>query len=219
MLRTGETLFTSDTSNQYTDSGGSVGPWKDKSRNSVHAVQTTTSAKPTLSSTGINSKPALTFDGGDYMVSPAIAAMRSGEIWTVSSVTSTNRCIVENYNGGSNCFVVSHQQGNWRLAAGSIVNYLDIPVAAPTTGLTRLYWDADAAASPYYVGEYAGTTVNGNGTISDTGQTNINIGSRGTSSLFMLGSIGEIFIVNRLLTSDERLLLKKYIAGKWDVQT
>lgn len=52
-----------DDANTITIVSGAVSQWSDKSGNSIHGAQSTASARPTLDATGINSKPALSFNG------------------------------------------------------------------------------------------------------------------------------------------------------------
>ena len=59
-------LDASDTST-ITHTSNAVAQWADKSGNNYHATQETAANKPILNSTGLNGKPAITFDGtNDY---------------------------------------------------------------------------------------------------------------------------------------------------------
>jgi hypothetical protein len=54
--------------NTITESGGVVSQWNDKSGNERNASQPTAAYRPTYQGTGLNNKPALSFDGGDDML-------------------------------------------------------------------------------------------------------------------------------------------------------
>ena len=79
------------------DDGDSVDEWKDQSGNNKHFTQSTASKKPTFvaSDATFNSKPCLSFDGGDQLTKAFDADLNSNEftIFMVLSITN-NFCSV-----------------------------------------------------------------------------------------------------------------------------
>jgi len=64
MLSTALWLDAADAST-ITESGGAVSQWNDKSGNSRNAVQSTAGFRPVFSTTGLNSRQSINFDGTD----------------------------------------------------------------------------------------------------------------------------------------------------------
>lgn len=93
---------------------GFVKTWYDQSGNDKHATQTTTTAQPTIVSSGvvekINGKPALKFTGTQQLFAPAIAfgctfvvCQRGGDNQVISELTysAVNRGLFPGTGGGS----------------------------------------------------------------------------------------------------------------------
>lgn len=71
--------------------GSKVSQWADKSGTGRHAVQGTDAARPTYVSAGLNGKSVLSFDGGDYMLTPDIFTAASDvSIFIVHQATAND---------------------------------------------------------------------------------------------------------------------------------
>ena len=83
-------LDASDTST-LTLSGSSVSQWNDKSGNGKHAVQATAASRPTYSATGLNSKPAVFFNGSQYYMQSSVGrfSLQTRSMYIVLATANT----------------------------------------------------------------------------------------------------------------------------------
>lgn len=226
-------LDASDTAT-ITASSGSVSQWNDKSGNGYNAVQAVSSAQPTTGSTTQNGLNVLTFDGNDGLSISSFNMTGGGQtfsVWAVfSCVSAGDRVVMEqsaNYNSNPGSFIFVRNNNNTiglgRNQAAGTENYTSFATTQTVTTTRRPFvgiFDGTLTTNEFS-GFIAG---DGSGTRSLNANTNANnitatlyIGSRANSSLFLSGSICEIGICLKPLTTGERLSLESYLAKKWAV--
>ena len=212
------TMYTDNTETIPSSNGSPVGRWRDKSKYSRHAEQSTASAKPTLSSSAIKGCYGVTFDGGDILstITPHIPTNTIGELWTVSLLTGAgSQFIVETLDASGGNFI----QQSWTSASASYRTVLCFPsifIAKPV-GLTllRSTWSASASVDRgTFESDDARATTGTSGMLDSGPPRPVNIGSR-YNGFGAIGAIGEVIWIGRLLTSVEAADLKGYLKLKW----
>ena len=216
-----------DDSGTITLDGSAVTEWRDKSGNSRHVAQGTPANRPAYSSTGFNSKGALTFDGSNDFLSAA------------SGITSGT------YTGRFEVFYVATREGN----GGTIITER----AASNVGTSQwinissvYYISSDGATAPsnhtigstvynslasgggiVYHGHQPGVRdvlwLNGAaqtvaaGTASNiTGSAGFRVGSReGSAGGIWNGKMCEVLVLLSAPSTDTRQKVEGYLAHKW----
>jgi hypothetical protein len=218
------TLFTDTGEGTPSANGAAVGRWKDKSGSARHADQAVAGAKPTRSDSLFGgSRTGLSLDGGDALATPAIdlSGTAAIELWVVAqgTVAGASEVIVEagNGTGADGAFILYYgagavSVGHWAPVNGSdatgddnshVYRYTANRAAAAGSE-DVIYIDAAASGTPY-----------GSGTTGNFANLAVNIGARNGASLYFAGSIGEIVIAKRALTSGESTALHSYLQAKW----
>jgi len=207
-------------SNTITESGGSVSQWDDLSGNGNNVTQGTGSAQPTTNATTQNGKNVLDFDGLDFF-------------------TSTDSDLLALTNGSNTCFVVSVQDVT---AQDYLINITESAVNRYALHYTStagdIYFQSRTAAANGVTftgatttnfsikrGRREGTTqaiaVNGSAEVTNAfGADAPNsdafwIGTRASIDSGLNGSIAEILMYNRSLTSAEITSVETYLSNKW----
>lgn len=215
-------LDASDATTLSYNSGSCVSMWRDKSGNNYHASQSSAVSCPT-SNVGLNGKKVLSFDGSnDYLASPNVYLNSEMTVFCVSNCNNT--LFMEHsptansndgfyfYGGGGGMMRVQRNPslsyislnawlaGGYSIAAGSNSTGLDI---------TCYYTGSPVLPSFYNTSSFANTyTTN-----------TFYIGSRAGSALFTTGSIGEIIIYNKKLSTLEMSKVDSYLYQKWSIST
>jgi len=211
-----------DDSSTITEAGGLVSAWNDKSGQGNNATQGTGSKQPTTEATTENGKNVLDFDGGDTLVLPAaldsipnsahtmfVVSNRSTEaattnaIVSISAVAATRTVMFYSSVAGR----VSYRNAGSASADNS---------SNTNTNMQILRGTFDGAST-------VTSTVDNNTPVSsataaaaadaDTGT----IGSRADTDLYLTGSISEILIYDRVLTSAEITNVETYLSNKWGI--
>lgn len=193
--------------------------WSDKSGNGNDATATTT--QPASGATTENGKNVLDFDGSESLTLPSalytiptgdntifVAAKRTSEDASLDAVLGMGESGVNN-----GYFLV------YSSAAGSVI-FRNRQIAGTVTSTGNTNTDFQILR-----GRRSGTTqavsVN-NGTevtaATATDPTTVDIaliGNSASASLFLDGSIGEIIIYNRSLSTAEYTQVENYLANKW----
>jgi hypothetical protein len=208
-----------------TASGGLVSQWTDKS--ATAAVLTASgSARPTLSSTGFNSRQALVFNGtstnmasvSPYTATNGLSAMTR---IAVCQNVSGNSVVARVFNGGSDMFV--NMNGSWRSAvdATSGTNFVNSASFSNSNTLPAgVYADVFSSATITQYGLGSAATVTVNGTIpatTGTGTPTLHVGSNIGVNFFWNGPIAEVIYFNRALTRAELSRVESYLAAKWGI--
>ena len=199
----------------------------DRSGNGNHTqVQSTGTARPTLTSNQINGLSCAVFDGGDTLQLPSslLSIPNSGNtIFAVANCTdnSQQRRIIAGTDGGTSRYKLSFgtKAGSGSTTTSTFGNFTTGTVGADfTTGANTNY--------QVFTGTFSGTTetlsVNGQTEVSDSNAgaftaTDMYIGSQVGSLSMHVGGIAEILIYNRVLTPSEILKVNLYLANKYGI--
>jgi len=200
-----------------TSYSASTGTWTDKSGNGQNFSQQTPNNRPIVSAVTQNGLTLLEFDGGNDQLTNGtnflqvanctlFAAFRrlggayGGIISSSGGADRSPGIVVDNGRGAVRGFA------NLSLANAAAVDSFNITSATVTDGATVMWTngtqiDADAATSTL-----------------DTTQTTTAVGTyRQTASNFLNGYIGEIIAYTRVLTTDERKRVERYLGKKWGI--
>lgn len=236
-------LWLNDASS-VTDAGGSAAQWNDISGSGWHATQGTSSARPTVIASGLNSRRVLSFDGAnDYM------SLGGGALDMARNAPSA--WIFAVYNHALDATAVERPIATWSINAGSTRAGLFAALAAakntPQGGGRRLDSDSSGWASAgaeygnawamtlthvdyanrrstIYMNGAPGIAANtlwaGAGNTSDTSSNNARIGGNSASGspvTFFHGQIAEILAGTDAPTADEIDKIFGYAAHRWGI--
>lgn len=220
-------------SSTITLNGSNVSAWASKV-NSWSLSQGTASNQPAYTTAGINGRNCVTFDGTNDGLSVASFAPGSNKVtvWAVFTAASgTFQVLAEtssNYNANDDSFVVYRETTNKVEASMRDTTTGSYPLGyarfqssgtlTTTVGLAVAVFDRSLGSSK--------TTVHLNGSSAGTrpedsqGSTNfasytLYVGSRGGSSSFLNGKIGELGVVAGALGSTDLASLLSYSQSKW----
>lgn len=185
--------------------------WNDLSGNAFHAVQTTNAARPYYKTNAINGKPALLFQGAQYLITPlqpkASDLAHGSTLFVLCS--PTNNGIAFGAWGDPRFYF-----GVWSdtLQSGYGTNWARVGV--PSYGTPRLFRL-----------QYNGTDsrLYANGVIMHTNPatfvgTNANVMAAGTAygtNRHFYGLISEIILFRRSLTTNEVEAVEQFLGYKW----
>lgn len=211
-----------------------VSEWRDKSGNGYHVTQSTSSSRPTTGSTLINQRNVLGFDSAAWLRSTGSTNLNVGNVtvFTVFGETSSgnNKGIISAFDtsGGSdwttaNAFAVTTASSPRSYAFERNGNSGSGFVTGSKPSTFGVY-STQANSSGFNQSWYNGNTA-GSGTITGTfGVANggFLVGSRWlTGSVSTLdeitGSIAEIIIYSRVLTTAEMASVHNYLKNKWGI--
>ena len=204
------------------DSSNKVYKWHDKSGNGYDAFGSVNNQLPLYSSTGINSKPALSFDGSnDFLEANNRLGLPANPAITVIMVARVNQHAQADerffeIGGGSHHLAVStgSEGWSWRHNGGQ-ERYSN--TAVNTDYL--LAWERPAngnyASSKFYLnGVEQARTTGSSDTSSPTDTTSKYIIGKGLNGNALNGKIGEIIVLNNDSNTD-REKVEGYLAHKW----
>lgn len=204
--------------------GDPVGYIADKSGNGNHAIQATSTKRPTLRQDG--SLYYLDFEGDDALATSAIDFTGSDQLTVCSGArkdTDTTMVVGElSANVGTNngAFRLASLSNTWRYGAKgtSIVNVNATPYgAASLSVLTGLSDISDPVATIRVDGVQKATSTTSQGT-GNLGNHTLNLGARGNgSSLFLDGRIYGFVIRDVLSSGSDLTNLEAYMAAKTGV--
>ena len=210
--------------------GSRVSQWRDKSASALIARPITGDVGPTYPTSGgalLNGRRALAFDAAvaaaSLKISPSLAAGITVYVVGQSVATAWNSHGWLANARGANGFIL-HPDLNSRQLTGYIVNtsgaYSALAGVTPSSiTIPHLYGLSYAAPSALTLLDGAATSstvsVSRNSGVVDVylGRDFCCIGRNGT------GSIGEVLIYNRALTTAERQLVERAIMARWGIGT
>lgn len=205
------------------ESSNLVSQWTDKSGQGNNAVQGTGANQPTTNATTSNGNNVLDFDGGDFLEIGSFTALLSelvdftvfialksdvndatDRVLFASSVDTNNRIAIARTN--SDTFVT----GSFN---GSVFDSVDVSFTD-----TASFHIGTMVNTPATTGRLDGTALAGstdNPSVSATANTTI--GSRTDETVFWNGSVAEVIVYSRELSSAEVATVEKYLGNKWGV--
>ena len=210
-----------------TQSGGLVSTWADKSGTSKNATQSG-GARPAYSATGLNSKPAIDFDGTDddlvlssvtgldvvnqsfFIVAKRDNAAGRTEIAFAVGSTATGDCLADTPRWTDNIMYSQVGYTSNRPTPTSVIT--DAPYINVVTGGSLQL-------------SYTNGTLIGTGTTQST--SNFSVANGGfvgsgraisTSNRYFDGKISELIIISSVAALDLRQKLEGYLAHKWGLE-
>jgi len=220
-----------------TDEG--VGTWNDQSGNARHVTQTTNTDRPVYKATGgPGSKPCIQFDGtDDYMLS-------SSHWWgsddmtviAVYKVANATRASIEalisrnTATGNLRQFIVYAGLGGtpyeitvFLAKDGGAANTVDDKDSGKSAAFRAVSWVINGTTTIYIDGSSQSvsrtTAGTGDGTIYNTSNV-LGVGvnrASDTPNFFLQGSISEIIVYSKALTTTERAAIENYLNKKYDL--
>jgi hypothetical protein len=227
-----------------TTNNNKVTQWNDLSGNGHHVTQADTSKAPTYSATGgPNSRPTMTFDGTNDFLASAAHFWGSDDITVIvvykhtNATSNTTEQIIGRWGAADSLQFLIHAR-NAALSYQLRSNWDDDLITALGSTSYAYSYSAKSASfrliSNTHNGTKIGNTVHIDGssvTVTDVPSTNddgsignlsqpLDIGARalpsGAADLFLQGSISEIIVFSRALTTGERSGLEQnYLCKKY----
>lgn len=215
-----------------TESGGAVSSWASQGSVTASATQGTGSAQPTLVRGALNGRPAITFDGGDYLEIAYNASLDPASALTLVVVcrsTADNAVIV------GRPYAAAHTSPYFEwLFYDQVSNKISLRVGASDVEATNVNAAGDNAfpipslysytcnASARVVrrnGAQLGSALSG-GTLSYTNNRGIRIGANAAGSENLNGLVAEVILFDSVLSAAnlaivERTLAARYGFGLW----
>jgi len=224
MISTALWLDAADAST-ITESGGAVSQWDDKSGNGRNAIQLAAASQPNYSATGLNSLPAIDFDGTcDELALSTVAGLAS---------VSQSLFIVAKRDNAAGRTEIPFSVGNTQFGDGVV----DIPRWTDNIMYSQVGRSGNRPTpfsvitdSPYINAITGGVIQKSytNGLLMGTGTTQsqsdfaisnggyVGSGRAVSNSLrFFDGKISEIVLVPSVATLDLRQRIEGYLAHKW----
>jgi hypothetical protein len=214
-------LDASDTST-ITASSGAVSEWRDKSGNSYHLTQSTSTRQPQTSISTINSLNVITFDGSsDTMANTAVPSTSRPHTYLIvaketTGITTTKALVNATPFVGLNEVLALYLTGTSpNRRSNSFTNSTAYAGQTfTTTSANVIYFVANGASSAFGInGTYA--TRNILGTTRGAG-FRVPADTNGSSEFFN-GDIAEVLYWNSALSDTNRDLVTNYLKTKWGI--
>lgn len=211
-----------------TGEGTVIGGWMDKSPSGIHAWQTTTAAKPTLTYTQLGGKPTLKFSGNQFLDTTHAGFAQKTTMFLVAQGTEHSGYFISGSTSGSvnqlykstNGFdiILTEPTSSGEVILSSAVSW------GVSSNTERLVANADNNFHVFTVVFDSGnidyrlrvdgtsTTLASPGTQKDQ---NTRLGATFHSGEFLLGHIAEVIKYDKVLASGEMHLIEGYLAAKW----
>lgn len=207
---------------------GAVSQWNDKSGAGKNAVQGTPTKRPTYTSSLLNGKGGLTYDGiDDCMPVASYATKPFISVFIVTKTTNAKPFFMEQgtdvnsvdgfYILGTNAYAGATRRAanlnyalgpvNWLGPNDEIISYVTTSTPAVSGSIFSFWRSGNTVA----LTQSTGTTV------ADTTTTaTLNIGSRNNGALIqMSGNLHEVIFYNAELSTTNRQKVEGYLAHKW----
>lgn len=207
--------------------GSNISAWENRASGSSYTVtQSTPANQPLYLASGFNGYPTLEFDGTDFLsiAHDPIFNLSSGQDFEIFSVVKSNstgsrRAIYAKGQTSPDDFLLYQDLNPYRL-------YMDanaLSVRSPSNLGTNenLGWARRQGNTAFMYNTIGGTItdngVSGANNNSNTHDVTIGAANDGTTRHW-IGEIGEIFLIKRALTTEERQQMEGYLAHKWGLE-
>lgn len=212
-----------------TDEG--VGTWADLSGNGYDVTQATNGARPVYKATGgPGSKPTIQFDGSNDFLASAAHWWGSDDltVFVVTKFGNATRVVNDRVLGKA---ITTTNQRQWFVFAGSSGSYR-ITLLTSTNGTAQAQaegasksttWKVHAITSTgsndaaFYEDGNTTTSTSTSSAILDSSIPELYIGTTGGLVSYFQGSISEIIVYSRALTTAERQAIETYLNRKYDL--
>lgn len=190
--------------------GSGVGSWKDKSGNSKHAIQPSSTNRP-IRSGSQNGLGVITLDGiDDTLTSPLQDSNTQTIFWIAKTTGLSDYSLLLSYNGSNGNRTVSVGNGGfWKWYGPNLTSTQQ--TSSYSVMSATVY--SDTLIALYQSGWQVGTADPTNQF--NFSPNNLMIGSTGIHPF--KGEVAEIIIYNRALSSSERCRVEKYLDLKWNL--
>lgn len=190
-------------------SGTSLSTWTDLSSQGVHASNATVTLQPIYRANAQNGLPAVEYNlTSGYLQASAFSSVltQPTTIYCVSRLSATATKIM--YGGtAANHHLFVAAAGTWQMNAGTVYNS-SVASDASWHVFGALF---NGASSLLRVDGVASTAGNAGANTLDR----LIIGNFGSVNLAWPGHIGELFVVNRQMTTAEMLGAESHLKSKW----
>lgn len=216
-----------DASTYTLDTG--VTEWRCKAVSGQKWTQTTGASQPTINSSGIGGKAALSFSGSSQWMNLGSQTIGGNDLFASAgnpfsvyivcrSTTAAGGGKTLFAKGGGTISTRTFQlfQSNELLSSivrGTNTNSSTNIFPQLTDGVCRLVWDGSAITAAFNSNTLSVT----NGTAASVESENITLGCRTASSpsIFWVGLIGEVIFYGKAISSAEQSALFSYLNAKW----
>lgn len=219
-------------SSTITLSGSSVTAWNDKSTSANNLAPPATAARPTYTATQ-NGKNVVSFSGTQYLAMGTMTNMPTTtgafSVFVVgrSTINTPSQYFFrfgdnDGITGGS--FELYINNGN----NGLYQDYYNTTASSTTTNVINSYFifsqtATTSATSPFLNGTAFTTITNYSYTLARArgvvGARSFGGGPGFSAISGLIGTIGEIIVYDRQLTSTERQSIESYLSSKWNIST
>jgi hypothetical protein len=211
--------------------GSSVATWVDKSASGINATQATGANQPVFSYTGLNSRPAMTFNGSSQYFLNGTGNLITGQAMTIFFVAAATNIV-----GTARPTFYSTRRnadaGAWQFEAGSTTAANSLKIATPNNVLARTAANTVTTNPSIFVYRRTAGKTNSmyinNISKTLTLATNIDFVTNSSTKLigqgnglaaihYMTGSIGEIIMINENLNNQHVTIINGYLGRKWGI--
>lgn len=209
-----------------TQSGGTVSQWNDKSGNNRHVSQAISSRQPAYSATGLNSKPAIDFDGtDDYLKNAAFQPAGAISCFLVFNRDSVGGVFVNTQRTNGIFEINGAVGGGYRnvtfTATGAMSPSIGFDIAGGGTNqniILGIQYDGSGSTAADFIARLDGDNQaivdsSGLGFVSETG---FSVGGRPVQNLaYYNGRISELIFIQSQAALLDIQKTEGYLAHKW----
>ena len=194
----------------------SVGTWQDKSGNNKHAIQSISDYRPTIS-INENNLNVINFDGTNDALLTNLTSQISQSVFVVCKYNGTSINAGRVISFGTYRGIYQNPGPVLAFFSNSVSIAIDFPVNSNNWSIASLVFNSNSQASIF--GNGIGTVSSINFDPYDRVNTTLKIGQEGDTPYNNFpGSIAEIIVFDRTISSSERTSIEKYLANKWAIQ-
>lgn len=213
-----------DDASTITLNGSTVSQWDDKSGNENHVAQATASAQPLYTISSINGKPVVQWTTGYHgLFTSTQFSFQDFDVFVayrnISGSDQFERLVDHSYDDGFWLGRDSIVANSWR--SGVRQSTPPYGIAIPLTdGIWHIIETQRSGTTHNLVGD-GGAVSNTQTVVSTATQTNaIGIGAQFflTAQNLINGEIGEVLILSKALSTNDRQRLEGYLAWKWGLE-
>ena len=199
---------------------GAVSQWNDKSGNSRNGTQSVSTARPAYTSSGLNGKNVITFDGNnDFLALPSLAGVRTVSVFAVASFASVTANLpildesgINAYGGGLHLRLTS--SGTIRFWGQDAVPLTDTSSTISQNTATLIGAIESSGSRTIWINGTSRVTATFS-TVNSRVTADPRIGSSALLNQWMNGYIAEIVLVGSAIATETRGQIEGYLAHSW----
>lgn len=199
--------------------GAAVSSWADSSGNSNTATQATGALQPTYNTTGLNSHPAVSFDGGDVLTIPVAVDLLKP--FTFAAALKVTNFAADRTLLAGNGMTGIHIRINNTTGFPNLDKQGTAGIGTATTAMTaatpaRLVITYDGSGNyAFFVNAVAAGSGTNNQTFSGAGPGLIGAAADTGASQPLIGFVGDMLMFNTALSTANRQSVETYLATKY----